>query len=221
LKVKSAEEKRRFILDNTSISSPPHVPEIRLHLAGEAHDLWLKTEEELEAIGLPPPFWAFAWAGGQGLARYILDHPETVRGRRVLDLATGSGLVAIAAAMAGASTITANDIDPFSNAAVDLNAAINKVAISFDATNRLLPELDHDHFDTVLAGDVFYDRAMAVPFEILLKERARQGLTVIVGDPERAYFPQSGMKLLSKYQIEVSRALEDNDVKRTKVWRVV
>jgi predicted nicotinamide N-methyase len=87
----------RFILDNTSVMAPPHVPEIRLHLADEAHELWLKTEEELEAIGLPPPFWAFAWAGGQGLARYVLDHPEVVSGKLVLDFASGSGLVAIAA----------------------------------------------------------------------------------------------------------------------------
>ncbi len=103
----------RFILDNTAILVPPHVPEIRLHLASEAHDLWLKTEDELEEIGLPPPFWAFAWAGGQGLARYVLDHPEAVAGRRVFDLATGSGLVAIAARMAGAVHVTAADIDPW------------------------------------------------------------------------------------------------------------
>ena len=126
-------DRRAFILANTSLMRPPHVPEIRLHLASEAHDLWLKTEEELQEIGLPPPFWAFAWAGGQGLARYVLDHPEMVEGRRVLDFATGSGLVAIAAMMAGAAQVTGADIDPFAGEAVRLNAAENGVRLIFKA----------------------------------------------------------------------------------------
>src|SRR5262245_42802607 len=112
--VLSLQHAEEFILDNTTLIAPPHVPEIRLHLADEAHELWDKTEAELEQIGLPPPFWAFAWAGGQGLARYILDHPEAVRGKRVLDFAAGSGLVGIAAAKAGALSVLAADIDPFS-----------------------------------------------------------------------------------------------------------
>lgn len=120
-----------FIRANTGILSPPHVPEIRLHLASEAHDLWLKTEEELEAIGLPPPFWAFAWAGGQGLARYVLDHPDTVRGRSVVDFASGSGLVAIAAMLAGAAEVLAVDIDPWTETAVRLNAELNGVPVGF------------------------------------------------------------------------------------------
>src|SRR5690606_34602844 len=112
---------REFILANTALQAPPHVPEIRLHLAHEAFDLWHKTEEELEAAGVPPSFWAFAWAGGQGLARYVLDHPETVRGKRVLDFASGSGLVAIAACKAGAAAVTATDIDPFAIVACRVN----------------------------------------------------------------------------------------------------
>ncbi|TGW05166.1 methyltransferase, partial [Mesorhizobium sp. M2D.F.Ca.ET.145.01.1.1] len=111
---------RQFILDNTALMAPPHVPEILLHLADEAHDLWQRTEDELVEIGLPPPFWAFAWAGGQGLARYVIDHPAMVRGKRVLDFASGSGLVAIAAAKAGAAAVTAADIDPFCATAVRL-----------------------------------------------------------------------------------------------------
>src|SRR6478752_5925302 len=111
--------------------APPHVPEIRLHLADEAHDLWLKTEEELAEIGLPPPFWAFAWAGGQGLARHILDHPALVAGKRVLDFASGSGLVAIAACKAGAAAVTAVDIDPFARMACALNRAENNVDFTF------------------------------------------------------------------------------------------
>lgn len=147
-----------FILANTGLLSPPHVPEVRLHLATEAHELWLKTEEELQEIGLPPPFWAFAWAGGQGLARYILDHPEAVRGRRVVDFASGSGLVAIAAMKAGAASVVAADIDPWAETAVQLNAALNGVTLSYtgeDVTGRDLEA------DVYLAGDVFYDKAFA------------------------------------------------------------
>lgn len=131
------ETAERFILDNTALMTPPHVPEIRLHLADEAHDLWRRTEEELAEIGLPPPFWAFAWAGGQGLARYILDHPESVRGRRVFDFASGSGLVAIAAMKAGASAVEAADIDPFCDTAIRLNAAANGVDVTFTASDRV------------------------------------------------------------------------------------
>lgn len=214
-------DRARFILDNTTLSSPPHVPEISLHLAGEAHELWQKTEEELEAIGLQPPFWAFAWAGGQGLARFILDHPEIVSGRRVLDLATGSGLVAIAARLAGAASIIANDIDPFCGAAVSLNAEANSVSIEFDPDDLLLaPMKRFEEHDTILAGDVFYDREMALGFETLLKKLADSGKTVIVGDPGRSYFPQSGLRMLAEYHVPVSRALEDSEIKRTRVWRV-
>ena len=139
---------RDFILANTSLQAPPHVPEIRLHLADEAHDLWHKTEEELATIGLPPPFWAFAWAGGQGVARYILDHPETVKDKTVLDFASGSGLVAIAAMQAGASSVLASDIDPFALPAIEINASANGVSV--------VPSLDDligkdDGWDVVLA----------------------------------------------------------------------
>ncbi len=221
LKLTSTADKRRFILENTSIARPPHVPEVSLHLAGEAHDLWLKTEEELEAIGLPPPFWAFAWAGGQGLARYILDNPVLVRSKTVLDLATGSGLVAIASGMAGASEVTANDIDTFCEAAVQLNAKTNKCRIIFTPANFLaMPDgLPGDH-DVILAGDVFYDRVMADAFENLLRGAAQAGKTVLVGDPGRSYFPTVNMIKLAEYQVPVTRALEDKDVKCTRVWRV-
>jgi predicted nicotinamide N-methyase len=134
----------RFIRDNTSPMAPPHVPEISLHLATEAHELWLKTEEELAEIGLPPPFWAFAWAGGQGLARYVLDHPETVAGKRVVDFASGSGLVAIAAMMAGAKSVLAADIDPWTAMAVELNAGLNNVEIGFTGDNLIGCDIDAD-----------------------------------------------------------------------------
>ncbi|SFB25184.1 Predicted nicotinamide N-methyase [Rhizobium sp. NFR07] len=205
-----------FILDNTDLMRPPHVPEIELHLATEAHDLWLKTEEDLEAIGLPPPFWAFAWAGGQGLARYILDNPETVAGRRVLDFASGSGLVAIAAKRAGASDVLAADIDPWTATAVALNAARNGVEIRFTAENQVGRAIAAD---VVLAGDVFYDRdfaAVLVPWFAML---AGEGKTVLVGDPGRSYLPKERLEELAVYQVPVTRALEDSEVKKTTVWR--
>jgi len=207
----------RFILDNTALMAPPHVPEIRLRLADEAHDLWLRTEEELAEIGLPPPFWAFAWAGGQGLARYLLDHPETVRGKSVLDFASGSGLVAIAAAKAGAADVLAADIDPFCEAAIRLNAEANDTTIAF--TRRDLIGQD-EGWDVVLAGDVFYEKPLAdrlVPWFTQLKAR---GATVLAGDPGRAYLPKEGLERLAVYEVAVTRALEDTEVKRTTVWRI-
>jgi predicted nicotinamide N-methyase len=206
----------RFILDNTTIMTPPHVPEIRLYLADEAHDLWLKTEDELQEIGLPPPFWAFAWAGGQGLARHILDHPQTVAGRRVLDFASGSGLVAIAAVKAGAASVSAVDIDPWAKTAIELNSRLNKADIGFSGADIIGSTLDAD---ILLAGDVFYDKSFAdrlIPwFEMLVKS----GTAVIVGDPGRSYCPRDRMQALATYQVPVTRALEDAEVKKTTVWR--
>jgi predicted nicotinamide N-methyase len=193
-----------FIRANTALIAPPHVPEVRLHLADEAHDLWLKTEEELQAIGLPPPFWAFAWAGGQGLARYLLDHPHTVRDKRVLDFASGSGLVGIAAALAGAANVRCADIDPFCGAATALNATANGVA--------------DEGWDIVLAGDVFYDRALAERVLPWFTELRRRGARVLIGDPGRAYLPRTGLSRLARYEVAVTRALEDAEVKRTTVW---
>lgn len=206
-----------FILANTAILTPPHVPEIALHLADEAHDLWHRTEEELGEIGLPPPFWAFAWAGGQGLARYVLDNPAPIRGRRVLDFASGSGLVAIAAAKSGARKVFAADIDPIAAHAVALNARANNVAIEF--TNADLIGTD-GNWDVVLAGDVFYDQQFAerlMPWFLKLKDR---GAEVIVGDPGRSYLPRWGLEAVATYQVPVTRALEDSDVKQTTVWRL-
>lgn len=208
----------RFILDNTAIMHPPHVPELRLHLATEAHELWLKTEEELEAIGLPPPFWAFAWAGGQGLARYVLDHPDSVSGRRVLDFASGSGLVAIAAVKAGAGAVLAADIDPWTETAIRLNAALNGVDVAFTGLDLVGKAIEAD---VLLAGDVFYDRAFAdllVPWFLELTEK---GVIILVGDPGRAYLPKERLRAEATYQVPVTRALEDSEVKKTTVWRFI
>ena len=206
-----------FIRRNTSLIAPPHVPEIVLHLADEVHDLWHRTEEELAAIGLPPPFWAFAWAGGQGLARFILDNPTSVRGRRVLDIASGSGIVGIAAAKSGAADVLSADTDPFCRAAIALNAAANCVTIA--STNEDLIGTDGG-WDVVLAGDVFYDRALAGSIEPWLRGLAARGATVLVGDPGRSYLPKSGLEALAVYEVPVTRVLEDSEVKRTTVWRV-
>lgn len=207
-----------FIRANTALMTPPHVPEIRLHLADEAHELWLKTEEELEEIGLPPPFWAFAWAGGQGLARYVLDHPETVRGRTVLDFASGSGLVAIAAALAGGTHVTAADIDPWAATACRLNAALNKIDVN--PVQRNLIGVDGD-WSCILAGDVFYDRTMTDAVFPWLQKLAGKGSLVLVGDPGRSYRPVHGLEHLFTAEVPVSRALEDSAIKKTSVFRVL
>jgi predicted nicotinamide N-methyase len=207
---------KAFILDNTDLMRPPHVPEIELYLATEAHDLWLKTEEDLEAIGLPPPFWAFAWAGGQGLARYILDNPRMVAGKRVLDFASGSGLVAIAAKLAGAADVLAADIDPWTETAVTLNAARNGVEIGFAGDNLVGQPVA---VDVVLAGDVFYDRDFAAALIPWFTALAGEGKTVLVGDPGRSYLPKERLEKLVVYEVPVTRALEDSEVKKTTVWR--
>lgn len=206
----------QFILQNTSLMSPPHVPEVSLRLASEVHDLWQKTEEELETLGLPPPFWAFAWAGGQGLARHILNNPGLVRGKRVVDFASGSGIVAIAAKLAGADQVLAVDIDPWANVAIRLNADENGVKVDISGDNIVGSNVDAD---IVLAGDVFYDRSFT---EILLPwfEKLRSyGRLVLVGDPGRAYCPQERLDALAVYEVPVTRLLEDSEVKKTTVWR--
>ncbi|HWU60875.1 MAG TPA: methyltransferase [Ensifer sp.] len=207
---------RQFILENTGIMSPPHVPEVQLHLADEAHDLWLKTEDELEEIGLPPPFWAFAWAGGQGLARYVLDHPECVAGKRVVDFASGSGLVAIAAMKAGAAQVLAADIDPWTGTAIALNAGLNEVVIEYTRDDLVGIAVDAD---VLLAGDVFYDQAFAAALTPWFERLASNGVAVLVGDPGRAYLPKDLLQALAVYQVPVTRALEDSEVKKTTVWR--
>lgn len=205
-----------FIRANTTLGCPPHVPEIRLHLADEAHELWHKTEEELDSLGLPPPFWAFAWAGGQGLARHMLDNPELVAGRRVLDFATGSGLVAIAAAKCGAARIAAVDIDGWAVVAAGLNAGENDAEIEVALADVVGTDAG---WDVVLAGDVFYDRTMADLLTPWFQQLAGRGAEVIVGDPGRAYCPKQEMTLMATYMVPVTRALEDSEVKRTSVWR--
>ena len=207
-----------FVRQNTSILAPPLVPEVRLHLAHEAVPIWQKTEEELGAIGLPPPFWAFAWAGGQALSRYVLDHAHLVNGKRVLDLATGSGLVAIAAKKAGAGSVLAADIDLFACAAARLNARLNEVAIAI--TDEDLLGMPAQCFDVILVGDLFYEKALAERVHAWLRQAKREGAEVLIGDPGRSYLPKSSLKPVIDYNVPVTRDLEDAEIKRTAVWRL-
>jgi predicted nicotinamide N-methyase len=206
-----------FVRANTSLRPAPFVPEVRLYRADEAFALWERTEEQAGAEGLPPPFWAFAWAGGQALARYVLDHPELVRGRRVLDVASGSGLVAIAAALAGAVSVRASEIDPMAVVAIGLNASANGVAV--DATLDDVLDGAGEPAEVVLAGDVFYEREFAGRVLPFLDRAGRRGADIAVGDPGRAYLPSTGFEVLASYDVPAIRALEDADTKRTTVWR--
>jgi predicted nicotinamide N-methyase len=208
-----------FIAANTRLLPVPLVPEICLHLAHEAVPIWQKTEEELGEVGLPPPFWAFAWAGGQALARYVLDHPGMVRGRHVLDLASGSGLVAIAAAKAGAASVLAADIDAFAVAAIGLNAAANAVAVR--ATGADLLAAPPKAFDTVLVGDLFYERELATRLLAWLEAARAQGALVLIGDPGRSYLPKDRLEPIAEYCVTQTRELEDAETKRSNVWRLL
>lgn len=208
-----------FIRENTRLRPVPAVPEIVLHLADEAVPLWQRTEEELEVIGLPPPFWAFAWAGGQALARYILNHPATVASRRVLDLASGSGLVAIAAARAGAAPVLASDIDPIAETAIALNTAANGTYA--DVTIRDM--LDDPpplmlRYDVIVVGDLFYEQDTAARTLAFLERHAALGAEVLIGDPSRTYLPKDKLRQIEEYRIPVTRELENQEIKRTAVW---
>lgn len=205
-----------FILANTRLQTVSHTPEISLYLADEITPIWRLTEEELGEMGLPPPFWAFAWAGGQALARWLLDNPYECSGKSVVDLATGSGLVGIAAALKGATSVLAADIDPFCEAAVKVNATANSVALDFTDTNLLQspPPL----VDLICAGDVFYDRDMAMAVLSWLTAARANGTRVLVGDPGRNHFPKTGLTFLAEYTVPTTRELEDNEVKRSRVW---
>ncbi|MBV8132173.1 MAG: methyltransferase [Alphaproteobacteria bacterium] len=209
----------RFVRGNTAVSAPPLVPEICLYLATEITPIWQATEEALARSALPPPFWAFAWAGGQALARYLLDHPSEVAGRSVLDFGAGSGLVAIAAAKAGAASVHAAEIDQFAAAAIAENAALNDVAIAVRTTD-LLGTVD-SRWDVVTAGDVCYERPMADQVTAWLRRLAARGTLVLLGDPGRAYLPSEGLLERARYLVPTSRELEDHDTRDGFVWEVL
>jgi predicted nicotinamide N-methyase len=208
-----------FIVAQTAITTAPLVPEVRLHLATAVTPLWQATEATLARDNLPPPYWAFAWPGGQALARYVLDHPETVRGRRVLDFAAGCGIGALAAARAGAASVTAAEIDRVAAAAMALNAALNRTLITL-VGNDLTGSVDEAaaRWDVVLAGDVFYEKPMADRVEPWLRGLVRRGVRVLVADPGRAYVPKAGLAEIGRYTVPTSRDLEDRESRETVVY---
>ena len=207
-----------FIRANTAVAPPPLVPEIRLHLASEITPLWQATEALLERTQLPPPYWAFAWAGGQALARHVLDHPELVRGKAVLDFGAGAGLLALAAAKAGARRATAAEIDPVAAAAIALNAALNGLAVDIETADVI------DRFpvpwQVVLVGDMCYERPLAERLTAWLRRLAGAGIQVLLGDPGRAYLPQTGLTALARYSVPTPLELEDRTTREGVVWRL-
>lgn len=210
-------ERIAFIRAQTVLTAPPLVPEIRLHLATAVTPLWRATEATLASKDVPPPYWAFAWPGGQALARYVLDNAALVRDRRVLDFASGSGLVAIAAARAGA-VATAADIDRFAAAAIGLNAAVNGIEIPV-VTDDLTDS--RSAWDVVLAGDVCYEQPMAGRTTAWLRRLAAAGVMVLLGDPGRSYRPTDGLTELARYQVPTSLDLETRGMSDTAVWRLL
>ena len=207
---------RDFILANTKLLPVPLVPEISLHLAEESLPIWQKSEAELGASNVPPPYWAFAWAGGQALARYILDHANLIAGRCVLDLGAGSGVVAIAAAKAGALAVRAAETDALARTAIALNAQANAVALTTTADDLLAGTAIGA--EVMLVGDLFYERALAEGVLALIERAHAQATLVLVGDPRRSYFPRHRFRLIAEYEVPVTRDLEDAEIKRTAVW---
>ncbi|MEH0826639.1 MULTISPECIES: class I SAM-dependent methyltransferase [unclassified Micromonospora] len=203
-------------LDRLRLVPTPFVPEVWLHLAEDAIVWWARMEAAAGRT-LPPPFWASAWAGGQALARHLLDHPELAAGRRVLDLAAGSGLVAIAAALAGAAEVVANDVDPWAVAAVTVNARANGVSVT--AREGDLLDGDGTGVDLLLAGDVLYDAALAGRVLPFLRRAAAAGAVVLVGDPDRGHLPAEGLDVVASYPVPTTEPFVDSPVRRVQVLR--
>ena len=210
-----------FVVAHTMIDRPALTPEITLHLTTELMPLWHAISDLLAYAGAEPPFRAFVWPGGQALARYVyvMDNLETVAGRRVLDIATGSDLVAIAAAMGGASSVNANDFDPMSLAAVALNAELNNVAVTNSGDNLTNLSTKED-WDIVLTGDVFYNREMSARFAHWLCTRTASGALVLIGNPNRAYLPTEGLERIRSYDVRTSLNFENATVLTTTIWRI-
>ena len=219
-----SEYHRFFIQKNTELASPPLVPEIKLHLAVDATELWKMTTKELKDNGLPLPFWAFAWAGGQALARYILDNPQLVEDKSVLDMGAGSGLVGLSALFSNASQVDFKEIDCFAAEAIHLNLSVNQLDQNFRIILEHLPKFspqNQNQWDVILAGDVFYEQEMSNIILSDLRKFARLGNLVLVGDPGRAYFPKEGVKKLAQYPVETPIYLEEKSISETTIWQIV
>jgi len=207
------------ILANTRPSATALVPEILLHLGSEPISVWQQTELATGRTGLDPPFWAFAWAGGQALARYLLDQPEKIQNQRVIDIASGSGLVAIAAARAGALSVTAYDVDPLAAAAIAINARVNDVSVAAVCADVLSGDGPPSRATSlVLVADAFYDRELAEKVMRFLDRCCDRGVAVLIGDFGRTYLPRSRLVPLASYDVSGLSVLEGTDVKRTTVW---
>ncbi|MBE7210269.1 MAG: methyltransferase [Gluconacetobacter diazotrophicus] len=208
-----------FVSRHTAIAAPPLVPEIRLHLATAVTPIWQASEAWLARKNVEPPFWAFAWPGGQATARHVLDHPELVAGRRVLDFAAGSGLVAISCARAGASTVEAAEIDPLAAEAIALNAALNDVVVAVTATDLVGTP---NRWDLILCGDVCYEAPMTRHILPWLRGLAADGAEVWIADPGRAYLPRDALLPLGvAYDVPTTLELEDREQRRTELFRLL
>lgn len=212
------EDRRAVIAATTTLQPAPFVPEIRLHIGGEAMPLWETVFHADDRLPVPPPYWAWPWAGGQALARFVLEHPDVVRGRTVADVGTGGGVVAIAAARAGAARVTAIDIEPFAIEATRLNAAANGVALELVEGDPVGTDAG---WDVVLAGDVWYEAGLAAHLGPWLRRLAARGATVLTGDLGRAYLPSDGLEVLADYVVPTLVDLEDVPEKQARVLRLL
>lgn len=210
-----------FIARNTALETPAMVPEFRLWLATEYVPIWQATEAWLEEQNVDPPYWAFCWPGGQAVARYLLDHPTLVEGKRVIDFAAGSGISSMAAARAGAASVVANDIDALSLVAARLNATANGLVLETSSEDWLAGSDGAPDADVVIAGDVCYEREMSVRALAWLRGHAAKGRLVLLGDPGRNYFSAQGLEELARYEIPTSLQLENRGMRETVVWRVL
>jgi predicted nicotinamide N-methyase len=210
-----------FIRRNTALEAPAMVPEFKLWLASEYVPIWQATETWLEEQNVDPPYWAFCWPGGQAIARYLLDHPDLVRGKRVIDFAAGSGVSSMAAARAGARSVIANDIDMLSLIAARLNAAANGLTIEVSSEDWLAGGPGDPEADVVIAGDVCYEREMSRQAIEWLRSHADRGRLVLLGDPGRNYFTAQGLEERARYDIPTSLQLENRGMRETVVWRVL
>jgi predicted nicotinamide N-methyase len=216
--MQAGEAPREFVTRNTRVGRAALVPEIELLLGNMVIPLWELIESEYEERGMNPPYWAFAWPGGQALARYILDQPNLVQGRTVLDFASGSGIAGIAAARMGALSVLCADTDPLAEAACELNSRRNGVRVETTTTDLVGFDFVPD---VVLAGDICYDRAMSSRAIAWLVELALKGAIVLIGDPGRNYLPKTGLDPITYYPVNTSLDLEDTEMRRADVYRLV
>ena len=212
----AARDPAAFVIAETKIAAAPLVPELLLHLADAALPLWQATEDTLAATNLPPPYWAFAWPGGQAMARLLLDRPELARGKRVVDFGAGCGIAGLAAARSGAAAVTAIDIDDFACAAIALNARLNQVSLAIAAAPP-----PHAATDLLLFGDMCYERPLAERVMGWARTGLAAGVTVLLADPGRAYRPTDGLTEIARYTVPTSLDLEDRETRETIVWRLV